>query len=71
MASASCQPETILTSKTCDIHYCPDCGMIHLNMGSITVRMSEQHFANFAIDVSKGLFTMRQREQSVPSRMLM
>ncbi|WP_430009154.1 hypothetical protein [Methylophaga lonarensis] len=45
--------------------------MIHLNMGSITVRMSEQHFANFAIDVSKGLFSMRQREQSMPSRMLM
>lgn len=71
MASPSCQPETILSSKTCDIQYCPECRMIHLSMGPITLRMSEQHFANFAIDVSKGLFTMRQRERSDSSSMLM
>ena len=62
MASNSCQPEQVFSSNTCDIQFCPDCQMVHLNMGAITLRMTEQHFANYAIDISKALFHMRQRE---------
>ncbi|EGL53681.1 MAG TPA: hypothetical protein EYM37_01480 [Methylophaga aminisulfidivorans] len=56
MASRACKPETIYESNTVDIQHCPDCKMIHLTMGSITVRMSEHHFTQFAQDMSKGLF---------------
>ena len=59
---ANCQPETILNSQTCDVQYCEDCQMLHINMGSITLRMSEAHFAALAIDMSKAMFHMRQRE---------
>jgi hypothetical protein len=59
---ANYQPDTILSSKTCDVQYCEDCKMLHINMGSITLRMNEEHFAAFAIDMSKAMFHMRQRE---------
>ncbi|HEC75381.1 MAG TPA: hypothetical protein ENI26_13605 [Methylophaga aminisulfidivorans] len=56
MAKTACRPETIYESNTVDIQHCPDCQLIHLTMGSITVRMSEHHFTQFAQDMSKGLF---------------
>lgn len=60
---AECPLETIINAETCDIQFCPECGLLHINLGSITLRMSEGQFAAFAMDISKGLFAMRQREQ--------
>lgn len=57
MASTSCQPEMVYESTTVDIQHCPDCQLLHLTMGSITIRMSEQHFKQFAKDLSQGLLT--------------
>jgi len=72
MAANSCQPENIFSSSTCDIQRCPDCQMVHLNMGAITIRMTEQHFATYAIDISKALFHMRQSEiHKADMRMMM
>lgn len=68
---AICQPETILSSQTCDVQFCAECQMLHLNMGSITLRMSEEHFAAFAIDMSKAMFHMRQREVGQHSKQMM
>lgn len=59
---ANCQPETILSSQTCDVQYCEHCQMLHINMGSITFRMSEAHFLAFAIDMNKAMFHMQQRD---------
>ncbi|WP_438970271.1 hypothetical protein [Methylophaga sp.] len=56
MASTSCHPTTVYESATVDIQYCSDCQMIHLTMGSITIRMTEHHFSQYAQDISKGLF---------------
>lgn len=61
---AECPLETIINADTCDIQLCPECEMLHINLGSITLRMSEAQFAAFAMDISKALFTLRQREQS-------
>lgn len=59
---ANCQPETILSSQTCGVQYCADCQMLHINMGSITLRMNEAHFEAFAIDMNKAMFHMWQRD---------
>lgn len=60
---AECELETIVNADTCDIQLCPECQLLHINLGSITLRMSEAQFAAFTMDISKGLFTLRQREQ--------
>lgn len=67
----SCQPETIFSSPGCDVQFCPDCQMIHLNMGALTLRMTEQQFANYAIDISKAMFSLRQREAGHNSMRMM
>lgn len=54
--ASSCKPQTIFESSTVDIQHCPDCQMLHLTMGSLTIRMSEQHFSQFARDISRGHF---------------
>ena len=54
--TSSCRPQTIHESATVDIQYCPDCQMLHLTMGSITIRMNEHHFSQFAKDIGRGLF---------------
>lgn len=61
---AECELETIINADTCDIQLCPECEMLHINLGSITLRMSEAQFAAFTMDISKALFSLRQREQS-------
>ena len=69
----NCQPETIFSSPGCDIQFCPECQMVHVNMGALTLRMTEQQFANYAIDISKAMFHLRQREagQQQPMRYMM
>lgn len=72
MTSPACRPETVFESDTVDIQHCPDCQMIHLTMGSITIRMTEQHFSQYAQDVSKGLFEFSSTHSHHPSlRMMM
>jgi hypothetical protein len=58
MANNSCQPKTVFESSTVDIQHCPDCQLLHLTMGSITIRMTEHHFSQFTKDISKGLFEL-------------
>lgn len=55
----ACQLETLLTASTCDIQYCADCGMVHLMMGSMTLRLSKDHFQEFAQDMGKGLSQLK------------
>ncbi|HDY84186.1 MAG TPA: hypothetical protein ENI26_05920 [Methylophaga aminisulfidivorans] len=72
MAKTACKPETVYESNTVDIQHCPDCQLIHLTMGSITVRMSEHHFTQFAKDISRGLFEFNTDSVAQPSvRMMM
>lgn len=72
MASTSCRPQTIYESTTVDIQHCPDCQMMHLTMGSITIRMTEYHFSQFAQDIGKGLFEFNTGSESQPGlRMMM
>jgi len=56
MATSTCRPEVIFESDTVDIQHCPDCQLIHLTMGSITIRMTDHHFWQFAKDISRGVF---------------
>ncbi|MCX4187421.1 hypothetical protein [Methylophaga sp. OBS4] len=72
MTSTACRPQTVYESASVDIQHCPDCQMIHLTMGSITIRMTEHHFTQFAQDISKGLFEFSASRASQPSlRMMM
>ena len=45
--------------------------MIHLTMGSITMRMSEHHFSQFAKDISRGLFEFNTDSVSQPGLRVM
>jgi len=71
MAASSCQPKTVFESSTVDIQHCPDCQLIHLSMGSITIRMSQQHFTQYAEDITKGLFELNSESDSHPAMRLM
>lgn len=72
MATSACRTQTVFESATVDIQHCPDCQMLHLTMGSITIRMSEHHFSQFAKDISKGLFEFSAGSQTHPElRMMM
>ncbi|KGM05818.1 hypothetical protein LP43_2380 [Methylophaga thiooxydans] len=71
MATPACRPETVFESATVDIQHCPDCQMIHLTMGSITIRMTEQHFSQYAQDVSKGLFELNAAPYQSGVRVMM
>ncbi|HEC60117.1 hypothetical protein LCGC14_0506980 [marine sediment metagenome] len=59
---AACQTETLLNGSSCDLQYCPDCKMIHLILGSITLHLSETHFQEFASDLGKGVFKLKSRK---------
>ena len=64
MSLAACRPETLLSTTTCDIQYCADCKMIHLMMGSITLRIPEEHFQELAQDMGRGLIKLKARDRS-------
>ncbi len=59
--NTACQTETLLNGSRCDLQYCPDCKMIHLALGSMTLHVSEVHFQELANDLSKGLFKLKSR----------
>jgi hypothetical protein len=62
METLSCRPETLLTGDSCDIQYCFDCKMMHLNLGAVTLRLSRRQFDEFMADLTKGATNLRQRE---------
>jgi hypothetical protein len=64
MRSTPCKPETLLSAPTCEIQYCPDCEMIHLIMGSMTLRIPTEHFKELARDMGKGLVQVNAHNRS-------
>ena len=58
MSTEKCQLDTLYMSSTCDIQYCADCGLIHLTMGPLTLRLSEEHYKKFSRDIHKGLIQL-------------
>jgi len=65
MSTPTCQPETLLNAATCDIQYCADCEMIHLMMGSITLRIPTENFKELTQDLTKGLVKLKARNSSL------
>lgn len=63
--TTTCHTETLLRGTSCDLQYCPDCKMVHLILGSITLHLSEIHFQEFANDMRKGVFNLKSR--AIPS----
>ncbi|MFT7413521.1 MAG: hypothetical protein ACI9FO_000169 [Methylophagaceae bacterium] len=61
----ACQTETLLNGSNCDLLYCPDCKMIHLVLGAITLHLPEDHFQKLANDLSKGVFKLTSRNTSL------
>ncbi len=51
MAATDCQLETLISSNTCEVQYCDDCGLFHLTMGPLTLRLNEAHFNDLANDL--------------------
>ncbi len=64
----ACRLETLLSASSCEIRYCSDCGIVHLIMGSITLRLSAEHFQVFGQDLNKGLAQLRVRTIAPDSR---
>ena len=63
MRSMPCKTETLLSASTCEIQYCSDCEMIHLMMGSMTLRIPTEHFKELAKDMGKGLAKLQIQNQ--------
>lgn len=62
MESTPCRPETLLSGNSCDIQYCFDCKMMHLNLGAVTLRLSRRQFNEFMLDLKQGAINLQQRE---------
>ena len=69
----ACRPYILFQSETLDIQHCPDCGLMHISLGTITLKMSEQQFMRFAKDMGQGLadFILTQHTPSSPGTRLM
>jgi hypothetical protein len=59
MSTATCRLDTLYMSEISDIQYCADCGLIHVTMGPITLRLSEKHYEKLSRDVNKGLIQLK------------
>lgn len=42
----TCQTVTVGQSEYCSITQCPDCGMYHLHIGPLSLRLREEVFEN-------------------------
>jgi hypothetical protein len=60
----SCRPETLLLGSSCDIQYCFDCKMLHLNVGSLTLRLSKKQYSELLGDMNQAATNLRHREMS-------
>lgn len=60
--STACQTETLLNGSSCDLQYCPDCKMVHLALGSITLHLSKVHFQELVNELGKGVFKLKSRD---------
>jgi hypothetical protein len=63
-ASPSCRPETLLLGSSCDIQYCFDCKMLHLNVGSLTLRLSKKQYTELLGDMNQAATNLRHREMN-------
>lgn len=61
--TTTCQTEILLNGSSCDLQYCPDCKMVHLVLGSITLHLSEIKFQEFANDLRRGVFKLESRDR--------
>jgi len=64
--TTTCQIETLLNGSSCDLQYCPDCKVVHLILGSITLHLSEINFQELANDLGKGVFKLKSRDRTSP-----
>lgn len=64
MANSDCQLETLLSSKTCDIQVCKCCGVFHLTMGPLSLRLNEAHFTDLVQDMGVALAQFNQSEKA-------
>ena len=63
MTIMQCQIETLLNAPTCEIQYCSDCEMIHLMIGSMTLRFPTEHFKALTQDLGQGLMQLNARNR--------
>jgi hypothetical protein len=50
-----CHPQTLISTRTSDVQFCEDCGMYHLNMGPLTLRLNQEYFTDLANDLSMAI----------------
>jgi len=67
MSEPKCQLEMLATSASSELQYCADCGLVHLTMGPLTLRLSKKHFSEFARDMNKGLIQLKAKSFSSDS----
>lgn len=60
--TTTCQTEALFSGDSCDLQYCPDCKMIHMILGAVTLHLSEVNFQQFARDLEKGVYKLKSRE---------
>jgi|AZIC01.1.fsa_nt_gi hypothetical protein len=67
-STKGCRTETLLNGSSCDLQYCPDCKMVHLALGSITLHLSKVHFQELVNELGKGMFNLKYRDESLDDR---
>jgi hypothetical protein len=68
----TCLLQTVYETQGLDIQYCADCGLLHVSLGSMTLRMSETQFEHLVADLSQARQAFTQlRWTSTPIHVLM
>ncbi len=62
-----CHPQTLVSTQTCDVQFCEDCGMFHLNMGPLTLRLTQAHFTDLANDLAMAVAQQKLLQETKSS----
>jgi len=47
-----CRLDTLVSTKTCEVQFCECCGLFHLTLGPLTLRLKQAHFMELLSDLN-------------------
>jgi hypothetical protein len=65
--ATSCDLKNLVSSDISDVQYCDDCGLFHISMGPMSIRLSKAHYLAFVRDLNLARNQLRDEELHVHS----
>ena len=55
MQFESCKPRPLASSAGCDLWMCADCGTINLSIGTVSMKLKQEHFKDISETMQNAL----------------